>query len=207
MPLADVSPAATTLVAVVLAGGQSRRFGADKLDADLGGGSLIDHALAGLPIDANLIIVGPPRALRRPARFIREDPAASGPAAAMIAGLNAALESTPDAIVVLPGDAPAAGAAAMILLAALNADQEASIMMATDTAGREQPLQLALRPAAAAALIAAAGEARGAGQSARGLLGQLRPAPRTITLAAAEHFDVDTVEDLHTWQLRNADEA
>ena len=201
MPLADVSPAATTLVAVVLGGGQSRRFGADKLDADLGDGSLLEHALAGLPIDADLIIVGPPRAVRRPVRFVREEPVGTGPTAAMITGLSAALDLAPDAIVVLPGDAPAAGSAAMILLAALQADPEASIVMATDAAGREQPLQLALRPAGAAALIAAAGEAKGASQSARGLLGRLQPAPRTVTLAAAEHFDVDTVDDLHTWTI------
>jgi hypothetical protein len=71
--------------------------------------------------------------------------------------------------------------------------------MATDAAGREQPLQLALRPAGAAALIAAAGEAKGASQSARGLLGRLQPPPRAVALAAADHFDIDTVEDLHTW--------
>jgi molybdopterin-guanine dinucleotide biosynthesis protein A len=187
------------LAAVVLAGGASRRFGADKLDADLGDGSLLEHALAGLPVDADLIIVGPPRAVHRRARFVREEPAGTGPAAAMIAGLNAALIAAPDAIVVLPGDAPVAGAAAMILLLALQADPEASIVMATDAAGREQPLQLALRPAGAAALIAAAGEAKGASQSARGLLGRLQPPPRAVALAAADHFDIDTVEDLHTW--------
>jgi molybdopterin-guanine dinucleotide biosynthesis protein A len=196
-----VSLASTTLAAVVLAGGESRRFGADKLDAHLGDVSLLEHALAGLPVDADLIIVGPPRAVHRPARFVREQPAGTGPAAAMIAGLSAALDPAPEAIVVLPGDAPAAGSAAMILLAALQADPEASIVMATDRAGREQPLQLALRPAGATALILAAGESKGAGQSARGLLGQLQPPPRAVTLAAADHFDIDTVEDLHTWTI------
>ena len=201
MPLADVSPADTTLVAVVLAGGQSRRFGADKLDADLGDGSLLEHALAGLPADTDLIIVGPPRAVHRPARFVREEPAGTGPTAAMIAGLSAALDPAPGAIVVLPGDAPAAGAAAMVLLAVLRADPEASIVMATDGAGREQPLQLALRPAGAVALILAAGESKGAAQSARGLLGRLQPLPRAVALAAADHFDIDTVEDLDAWTI------
>jgi molybdenum cofactor guanylyltransferase len=194
-------PSATTLVAVVLAGGQSRRFGADKLDADLGHGSLLEHALAGLPADTDLVIVGPPRAVHRPARFVREEPAGTGPAAAMIAGLSAAMDPAPDAIVVLPGDAPAAGAAAMILLAVLRADPEASIVMATDLAGREQPLQLALRPAGAAALILTAGKSKGAGQSARALLGRLQPPPHAVALAPADHFDIDTVEDLNSWTI------
>jgi molybdopterin-guanine dinucleotide biosynthesis protein A len=191
-----------SLAAVVLAGGESRRFGADKLDADLGGGSLLEHALAGLPTAVDLIIVGPRRAVgSRRARFVREEPAGTGPAAAMIAGLSAGLDPAPDAIVVLPGDAPGAGAAAMILLAALDANPEASIVMATDTAGREQPLQLALRPAGAAALIMAAGESKGAGQSARALLARLQPPPLGVPLAAADRFDIDTVEDLHTWTI------
>ena len=188
-----------SLAAVVLAGGESRRFGADKLDADLGEGSLLEHALAGVPVDADLIVVGPRRAVGRRARFVREEPAGTGPAAAMIAGLSVALGSAPDAILVLPGDAPGAGTAAMILLAALDADPEASIVMATDATGREQPLQLALRPAGAAALIMSAGESKGAGQSARALLGRLQPPPRPVALAEADHFDIDTVEDLDTW--------
>jgi len=87
----------------------------------------------------------------------------------------------------------------MILLAALQADPEVSIVMATDGAGRQQPLQLALRPAGATALILAAGERKGAGQSARELLGRLQPPPRAVALAAADHFDIDTIEDLHSW--------
>jgi molybdopterin-guanine dinucleotide biosynthesis protein A len=191
------------LAAVVLAGGESRRFGTDKLDADLGQGSLLEHAIAGLPVDTDVIIVGPERAVRRPARFVREEPPGTGPAAAMITGLRAALEAAPDAVVVLPADAPAAGAAAMILLAALHADPEATIMTATDAAGREQPLQLALRPEGAAALILAAGESMGAMRSARALLRGVQPPPCTVVLSAADHFDIDTVEDLHTWQSGN----
>jgi molybdopterin-guanine dinucleotide biosynthesis protein A len=191
------------LVAVVLAGGESRRFGTDKLDADLGQGSLLEHAIAGLPVDTDVIIVGPERAVRRPARFVREEPPGTGPAAAMITGLRAALEAAPDAVVVLPADAPAAGAAAMILLAALHADPEATIMAATDAAGREQPLQLALRPGGAAALILAAGESMGAMRSARALLRAVQPPPSVVVLSAADHFDIDTVEDLHTWQSGN----
>jgi molybdenum cofactor guanylyltransferase len=191
------------LAAVVLAGGESRRFGTDKLDADLGQGSLLEHAIAGLPVDTDVIIVGPERAVRRPARFVREEPPGTGPAAAMITGLRAALEAAPDAVVVLPADAPVAGAAAMILLAALHADPEATIMTAIDAAGREQPLQLALRPEGAAALILAAGESMGAMRSARALLRGVQPPPCTVVLSAADHFDIDTVEDLHTWQSGN----
>jgi molybdopterin-guanine dinucleotide biosynthesis protein A len=47
------------LTAVVLAGGESRRFGTDKLAADLQGLTLLERAVSELPTDADLIIVGP----------------------------------------------------------------------------------------------------------------------------------------------------
>ena len=145
-----------SLAAVVLAGGESRRFGGDKLAADLHGLSLLERAVTELPSDARLIIVGPEREIGRPAAFVREEPPGGGPAAAMIAGLRLALSNDSDTIVVLPGDAPAAGRAVTTLLSVLRSSG-ASAVQAVDGSGRPQPLQLALRRPAATALIAAAG--------------------------------------------------
>src|SRR4029450_8477146 len=111
-----------------------------------------------------------------------EEPPGSGPAAAMIAGLRLALASDTEAVVVLPGDAPAAGRAAMALLSVLRSSGAAAVL-AVDRSGRPQPLQLALRPPAAKALIAAAGDLAGAGESARQLVDRLRPPPRRVRLS------------------------
>ena len=191
-----------SLAAVVLAGGESRRFGGDKLAADLHGLSLLERAVTELPSDARLIIVGPEREIGRPAASAREEPPGGGPAAAMIAGLRLAVSSDADAIVVLPGDAPAAGRAAMTLLSVLRSSG-ASAVLAVDGSGRAQPLQLALRPPAANALIAAAGDLAGAGQSARQLVDRLSPPPRRVPVAPC-HFDIDTPDQLLAWQLRDS---
>ena len=191
-----------SLAAVVLAGGESRRFGGDKLAADLHGLSLLERAVSELPFDAQLIIVGPEREIGRPAAFAREEPPGGGPAAAMIAGLRLALSSDAEAIVVLPGDAPAAGRAAMTLLSVLRSSG-ASAVLAVDDSGRAQPLQLALRPPAANALITAAGDLAGAGQSARQLLDRLSPPARRVPVAPG-HFDIDTPDQLLAWQLRDS---
>jgi len=193
-----------SVAAVVLAGGAATRYGSDKLAADLNGTSLLEHAITGLPADADLIVVGPARKLSRPARFVREEPAGCGPAAAMIAGLRTAAISSPEAIVVLPGDAPAAGQGAVILLAALaKIETSAAAVVATDHAGRLQPLQLALRPAAAEAMIIAAGDSAGAGQSARVLLERLAVPALRIPLPAREQFDIDTPAHLAAWLEEN----
>ena len=107
------------VVAIVLAGGESRRFGSDKLAADLGGRALLDHALDGLPAHTAIAIVGPERPMDRDVTFLREDPPGGGPAAGLIAGLTWALEAGAEVILVLPGDAPGAGRAANLLLAAV----------------------------------------------------------------------------------------
>jgi molybdenum cofactor guanylyltransferase len=186
-----------SVAAVVLAGGASRRFGTDKLAAALDAETLLDHTVAGLPEAYAVIVVGPERPLLRPVTFVREDPPGGGPTAGLIAGLRAALDTDPHAIVVLPGDAPAAGHGTTTLLAAL-ADQDAAV--AVDAAGQVQPLQLALRPRVAEQLIALAGPGEGAGQSARRLVGSLEPPPRRVPLHPAALFDIDTPDQLLSWR-------
>jgi molybdenum cofactor guanylyltransferase len=185
------------VVAVVLAGGASRRFGADKLAAVLGHQTVLDHALAALPEAFTLIVVGPERPTARPVTFTREQPPGGGPAAALVAGVRLALTSQPDAIVVLPSDAPAAGRGASAMVSAL-ADHQAAV--GVDAAGQWQPLLLALRPRAGQQLVDLAGPDAGAGQSARRLLARLDPPPQPVTLEPAALFDIDTPEALRAWQ-------
>jgi molybdopterin-guanine dinucleotide biosynthesis protein A len=185
------------VVAVVLAGGDSRRFGSDKLAAGLGHQTVLDHTLAALPEAFTLIVVGPERPTARLVTFTREQPPGSGPAAALVAGVRAALASEPDAIVVLPGDAPAAGRGALTLIAALTDHQ---VAVGADAAGEWQPLQLALRPPAGQQLVELAGPDGAAGQSARRLLARLDPPPQPVTLEPAALFDIDTPDQLLLWR-------
>lgn len=191
--------------AVILAGGASRRFGSDKLAARIGPDSLLERALHGLPAGTRLVLVGPVRAELRTddsITYVREDPPGGGPAAAMVAGLLVvtAAAHPDDLVLVLPGDAPAAGPAASELLAALIADRASGAVVAIGPDGREQPLQLALRPAAANRLIEAAGESRGAGWSARALISALDGTLRGLALDPELTADIDTAIDLVNWR-------
>jgi molybdopterin-guanine dinucleotide biosynthesis protein A len=181
-------PAGPPVTLVVLAGGRSRRFGADKLGADLGGVSLLDRCLADVPADWEVVVVGDERTLGRDATFVREHPPRSGPTAALVTGLRSA---TAPVVVTTPGDAPAGGRAATVLLAALLAGK-ADAVVGVDVEGVEQPLQLALRGGALRRL-AALDDATVADQSARRLLLPL-VAPTPVPLAPALTFDVDTPE-------------
>jgi molybdopterin-guanine dinucleotide biosynthesis protein A len=191
-----------TVAAIVLAGGESRRFGSDKLAADLGGRSLLDHALDGLPTDSAIAIVGPERPIGREVTFLREDPPAGGPAAGLIVGLEWALAAGAKQIVTLPGDAPGSGRAATLLLAALAARASDIAAVGVDGTGREQVLQLALRPPAARALVETAGSDRGRGQSVRRLLAMLIPAPLAVPLPDELTGDIDTVDQLRRFTTR-----
>ena len=189
---------------MVLAGGASQRFPPDKLAQLVDGEPLLDRTLASLPDDFVVVVVGPVRQVPRPVIFTSEDPPGGGPAAAMIAGLRRALAESADVIVVLPADAPLGGQAASTLLGRLEDEPSTPAAVGIDVYGREQPLQLALRPAAARALLAGAGPGGAAGVSARRLLDALRPGLMSQGLAPAELWDIDSPDQLIAWRLRSS---
>ena len=181
---------------VVLAGGASRRFGRDKLTADLDGRTLLDATLASVPAGLPVVVVGPERSVRRPVRFVREEPPGGGPAAALVAGLTAALEGGAGVVSTLPGDAPAAGTAVPLLVRALDgAGRGATDLVVAHAAdGQVFPLQLACTADGARRVLAAAGPSLGAGASVRRLLAPLGASP--VVLPPATLLDVDTPADL-----------
>ncbi|GAA1432966.1 hypothetical protein GCM10009616_23770 [Microlunatus lacustris] len=193
-----MSPASGRATAVVLAGGTSRRFGSDKLAHPVRGRPLLDHTLAGLPEDVDVVLVGPVRRTERAVTAVREDPPGGGPTAALVAGLRHALAGGAELVLVLPGDAPGAGRAAGVLREALLSGGHDAVL-GVDVHGREQVLQLALRCAAAEQLVTLAGPDGGAGQSARRLVHRLDPPPAPCPLPAAATFDVDDHDQLDTW--------
>jgi uridine kinase len=136
--------------------------------------------------------------------FTSEDPPGGGPAAGLVAGLRIALAESADAIVVLPADAPLGGQAARTLLSRLEDEPSAKAVVGVDGQGREQPLQLALRRAAAEALVSAAGPSGAAGVSARRLLDALRPGLVSRALPPAELWDIDTPDQLLAWHLQGS---
>lgn len=179
---------------VVLAGGASRRFGSDKLAADLGGRTLLDATLASVPDDLPVVVVGPRRPVRRGVDFVVEDPPGGGPAAGLVTGLRGALDGGAELITTLPGDAPAAGGAVALLLDALET-AAADIAVAVGEDGQVFPLQLACTRTGAERFLAAAGD--GAGLSPRRLLEALEPL-RVLVAAPALH-DVDVPADAAAW--------
>jgi molybdenum cofactor guanylyltransferase len=181
---------------VVLAGGQSRRFAPDKLAELVDGQPLLDRTLSSVPAEFEVVLVGPPRPTIRPVEIVREQPAGGGPAAALVAGLSYALSKSAEALLVLPGDAPRAGAGALVLLERLTADPATQAVVAVDDTGRVQPLQLALSAQAAKTLIDLAGPEQAANASARALVARLDPPAVTCRLPSDYLLDVDTVEAL-----------
>jgi molybdenum cofactor guanylyltransferase len=192
------------VTAVVLAGGASQRFAPDKLAEQVDGKPLLDRTLASLPAEFVVVVVGMKRQVARPVIFTSEDPPGGGPAAGLVAGLRKALAESADVVVVTPADAPLGGAAATTLLTRLEREPNARAVVGVDAHGREQPLQLALRPAAAEALVAAAGPGGAAGVSARRLLDALRPGLIAQQLPPAELWDIDTADQLLAWRLRSS---
>lgn len=158
--------------------------GADKPSLDVGGITLLDRVLAACP--DHVVIVGPERPTARPVTWCREDPAGSGPVAAVAAGL-AHIRS--ELVVLLAGDLPFL--TSEVVTSLLEAVQEDGALLVDDD-GREQWLCSVWRTAAL----------RGADLTSDRLghlLGGLTAARLVIPVPAgkaAPWVDCDTPEDL-----------
>ena len=186
-----VSPEVETLGAVVVAGGGAARMGGvDKGSIEVGGRSLLEHALAALSHVAVVVVVGDEVRTSRPVTFTREDPRGGGPAAALLAGLRA-FPHAPGRVVVLAGDLPRVTKDTVDRLAtALEDDVDGAVLV--DRGGRAQYLCASYRVAALLAAAPPYGEEHGLPMHR--LLAALRLAE--VAAVGDEAVDVDTWEDL-----------
>ena len=176
---------------IVLSGGTSSRFGADKSQAMLGHQQLIHHILTGIPKEFEIIIVGADP-LFTPAsyRCIQENPVGGGP----VAGIAAALELCESEIVgVLATDMPFAGAHMIHLLSAMTSHDDAIIFV--DSEGFKQPLAALYRREGLETALSKIGNPHGA--SMRTLISHLNihEIPMSPEIEKAM-IDVDTPHDL-----------
>jgi molybdopterin-guanine dinucleotide biosynthesis protein A len=184
-----------SVTAVVLCGGEGRRFGGDKTAADLGGTTVLDALLTNLPKEWAVVCVGPERPSRRdPVAWLREDPPGGGPVAGVAAALGAVRT---EVTVLLGGDMPyAAPAAARLAGHLLDAPPGTDAIVGIDQHGHVQPLLAAYRTAALSAVL----PLDPLGVPLKRLLDGLRlvvdPVPEQASL------DVDTPEDLETARHR-----
>jgi molybdopterin-guanine dinucleotide biosynthesis protein A len=176
---------------IVLSGGTSSRFGADKSQAMLGHQQLIHHILTGIPKEFEIIIVGADP-LFTPAfyRCIQENPVGGGP----VAGIAAALELCESEIVgVLATDMPFAGAQMIHLLSAMTSHDDA--IMFVDSKGFKQPLAALYRREALENALSKIGNPHGA--SMRTLISGLNIHEVQMSPEIEKAMiDIDTPEDL-----------
>jgi molybdopterin-guanine dinucleotide biosynthesis protein A len=101
-----MTPDSPRLAAVILTGGTGVRLGGvDKASIEVDGATLLEHALAGTVGADEVVVVGPEVPTSRPVTWTREDPAGGGPAAGLLAGLDA-LAVRPELVCVLAVDMP-----------------------------------------------------------------------------------------------------
>jgi molybdopterin-guanine dinucleotide biosynthesis protein A len=184
--------------AVVLTGGTAARMdGADKAALELGGASLLERALAATADAREVVVVGEPAPTTRPVTWTREQPAGDGPAAGVLAGIDAFREP-PEVVGVLAVDMPQVTAATFArLAAALEDDADGTLLV--DEGGRRQLLCGVYRLSALQRARPRAREDEH-GLPVRRLLGPLRLLE--VAALAGEARDVDTWEDLRELRER-----
>jgi molybdopterin-guanine dinucleotide biosynthesis protein A len=178
---------------VVLAGGRARRMGgAPKPVLEVGGRRLLDVALDALHGARRVVVVGD---VAVPAGVVvtREEPAGSGPVAALAAALPLVEQ---DLCVVLAADLPFVTAAHVAQLVAAVDGRSA---VAVDAEGREQPLLAAYDVAALRAALPDELE----GAPMRLLVDRLER--QQVQLEGDPWFDCDEPADLERARVRAGD--
>jgi molybdopterin-guanine dinucleotide biosynthesis protein A len=176
--------------AVVLAGGRGTRLaGADKAGIRFQGGSLLDRALVAVGAARQIVVVGPRRDTLVRVTWTREQPPGGGPAAALLAGLDALTGPAP-LVAVVAVDMPWVVPATVDRLArAAGEDPAGDGAVLVDDGGRRQPLCATYRTRA---LVERAQDAHGV--SVHRLLAGMRLVE--VPAVGDEARDVDTWADL-----------
>lgn len=180
-------PGFSGLALVLLAGGQSARFGGPKLMAKLGGRPLALHAadmLAALPFTARFAVVGPQVPDLAPLGYtaIPLDPPGAGQARSLALGIAAARNAAAKAVLVALADMPLVPPAHIrALVSRFDGDR-----IATEASGVTMPPAI-FGSDHFAALASLDGD--------RGGAVRLKGAP-TVTLLPPLALDVDRPEDL-----------
>ncbi len=182
------------LAAVVLTGGSGVRLGgADKASIEVDGTTLLERAVSATAAAEEVVVVGEPVPTSRPVTWAREDPPRGGPAAGVLAGLDA-LRLDPGLVLVLAVDMPHVTASTVArLVHALSATPDADGAVIVDADGRQQTLAGVYRYGALAAARPSRREDEH-GLPFRRLVGGMHLV--TEPAIGQEARDVDTWEDL-----------
>ena len=176
---------------IVLSGGTSSRFGADKSQAILGHQQLIHHVLGSIPSEFEIIVVGAdPLFSGAPYTCVQENPIGGGP----VAGISAALEICKSEVAgVIATDMPFALSHMLHLYTAMTSHDD--VVMYVDSAGFRQPLAAVYRVDALEQALSKLGDVHG--QSMRALIShlQVHEIPMSPEVEKAM-IDVDTPHDL-----------
>lgn len=175
--------------AVVLCGGSARRLGGiDKPGLVVGGRPLLDTVLLAVAGASGRVCVGPARPTALAVSWCREEPAGTGPVAALSAALPLV---TAELVVLLAADLP--------LLSAATVDALLTSGPGTVVVDDEDREQWLLGCWSASALRTTAGTAAASGAVRLGeVLGPL--VSRRLTLPGRPWLDVDTDADLQRAQ-------
>ncbi len=152
------NPVLPPVTGIVLAGGRSRRFGSNKLDAVIDGRTLLELAVGGVAaVVSDVIVVGVANddqalpAAPVPVRRVADHEPFEGPLVGLRTGLETATEPV---VLVVGGDMPSMRAPVLVaLVRALLASDTGTGAAVLSARGRLVPLPAALRTGAASDVV------------------------------------------------------